>query len=46
MEQITLAMEEETIRSLETFADRDYAGDTDAAAVALLDEWLTKQEPR
>lgn len=43
MEEITIALGDETLDSLDRVADRDYEGDRDAAARDLIGDWLAVQ---
>lgn len=43
MKRITVDFSDETLTALETYAATEYAGDRDAAAKALLDDWLDEQ---
>jgi len=44
MEQVTIAVSEETDRALARIAREEHAGDREAAAEALLAEWLERRE--
>jgi len=44
MEQVTIAVSEETNRSLARIAREEYAGDREAAAEDLLAEWLARRD--
>jgi hypothetical protein len=44
MEQVTIAVSEETNRSLARIAREEYAGDRGAAAEELLAEWLARRD--
>jgi hypothetical protein len=43
MEQVTIAVSEGTDRALARLAREEYGGDRDAAAEALLSEWLERR---
>ena len=43
MEQVTLALDEDELDSLDAWALAEHGGDREEAVVALLDEWLAEQ---
>ena len=43
MEEVTITVSEKTDRAFSRLAREEYAGDEDAAATALLSEWIERR---